>query len=175
MENPKVKAISFGQMDKNMRGCGIRGSGTGQGRGLARKEIHIAENGRKEILTVMEFIQIKLEIYMKDNLNSAWNMGKVLRNLWTDTCTEGIMRTANLQAKVLIIGKMVVILRASFWMAWEMGKEYGSEARAIPINMKENIKMIRNGVMGNSNGQAAIPIKEITRQIFDMATERCTG
>ena len=71
MENPKVKAISFGQMDKNMRGCGIRGSGTGQGRGLARKEIHIAENGRKEILMVMEFIQIKLEIYMKDNLNSA--------------------------------------------------------------------------------------------------------
>ena len=56
-----------------------------------------------------------------------------------------------------------------------MVKEYGKEVQEIVINMKDNIQMIKNQVMGFLLGRVEIFIKEIMNLMLEMDMDKCIG
>jgi type IV secretory pathway TrbL component len=56
-----------------------------------------------------------------------------------------------------------------------MVKDNGNATSETQIDMKDSIKMIRNGVMECLLGQVVTYIKEITRQISEMEWAKCIG
>ena len=61
------------------------------------------------------------------------------------------------------IGKMVVILRESLKMVLEMVKVYGKKELEIVINMREDMRMIKNQVMEFLHGVQVMFIKVIMK------------
>ena len=61
------------------------------------------------------------------------------------------------------IGKMVVILKESLKMVLEMVKVYGKKELEIVINMRENMRMIKNQVMEYLHGVQVMFIKVIMK------------
>ena len=52
---------------------------------------------------------------------------------------------------------------------------FGKEALEVVINIKANIKMIKNKDMVFSHGAMVMSIKEITLMILDKDMEKCIG
>ena len=61
------------------------------------------------------------------------------------------------------IGRMVVILKESLKMVLEMVKVYGKKELEIVINMRENMRMIKNQVMEYLHGVQVMFIKVIMK------------
>ena len=61
------------------------------------------------------------------------------------------------------IGKMVVILKESLKMVLEMVKVYGKKELEIVINMREDMRMIKNQVMEFLHGVQVMFIKVIMK------------
>ena len=78
-----------------------------------------------EKLMVTEFILGLMETDIKDNLNNASNMVKVLINLEMVICIVVIIKMENLTDMASIFGQMVVLTKDNFLTDWEMEKESG--------------------------------------------------
>ena len=72
-------------------------------------------------------------------------------------------------------GKMEVILKENLKMVLEMVKVYGKEELETVIDMKVNMKMIKNQVTEFLHGVQAMCIKETIRMMLEMAMARCIG
>ena len=91
-------------------------------------------------------------------------MVKEFKDLLMEIFIRVIFKMINQMGTVNIIGKTKVILKDIFLMVFVKVKDYGKREPEIVINIKVNIKAIKNGDMEFLLGQMVISIKAVIKE-----------
>lgn len=132
-------------------------------------------NGEMESLKAMESLSTKMVIDMKGNSKTPWNLVKEFKDLLMEIFIRVIFKMINQMGTVNIIGKTKVILKDIFLMVFVKVKDYGKREPEIVINIKVNIKAIKNGDMEFLLGQMVISIKAVIKETWEMVMDKCFG
>lgn len=97
------------------------------------------------------------------------------KSLQTWICTEVIIPTARLLVKGLTTGPIKVTSKATSLMASEKAKDSGKKDQENAINTKEATRTIKSGDTANSHGKVATSTREIMKEMYAAAMEKCTG
>jgi hypothetical protein len=114
---------------------------------------------------VMECIPGLMGTGIRENLKIVLSMEKECKNLQMVIHIKATMLWENHKDLVNTFGQLEAILRVIFKMGLETVKEFGNDRQEIVINIKDNIKMIKNKDMAFLHGKMAILIKATTLTI----------
>lgn len=147
----------------------------GQVCGKIKEEILILDSGNKakRLVTVylLKFkeVGIKAILLILSKVGKEDNYFKMVMFIKDSIVKENLMELEN------IIGKTVAITKEILIMEWETDMEFGKKILEKVIDMKDNLKIIKNRVTEYIIGHVDIYIKETIKIICEVDMARCFG